>query len=565
MFMRRRINRNKQDFELKLEQEFPFMKQKEVTDEQWEKGGYSSYDAYGCCVGEGWYDILRGLCLDITKAYEAANLPVDIVVVQVKEKFGTLRFYSYPAGHNPGVFAFDFIGSGSLRMSPGETVLHKEISNIKRKWEEASGNVCERCGAEAELRTDLGWIKTYCDSCYADVKAHREAAEKRRKEREENPQLIEAERKAEEEEKRRCTLTVEDVAGIIEKETLSIPERVKYIDEKVFDAFTRIKCFSVDKNNKTLSATDGVLLEETRYDDELRLRLVRYPANKKSVSYTVLEGVTWIGGDSFKGCTMLESIIIPGTVSSIAWGAFSESGIKNISVDSENRDFSDVDGVLFSKYKTELHAYPPGKKLDFYEVTEEVVKIWHDAFKNAQNLIRISIPNSVGFIGNNAFEGCTNLKEVTMHKAILNDDCRVFYNCPSLEQIIVMEDKEEFSAGRHLNSIDNVLFKGPITYSRLPKDGEKNEWVEHTLMRYPPAKKQICYVIPEGITNILEYAFSGQNFLQSIIIDASVTKIGEGAFEGCSEDFTFICQYGSYAHDYAKDNNMKYVFFEVDY
>jgi len=102
----RRLNSKKRDFELKLVQEFPFMQQKEVTDEQREKGGYSAYDAYGCCVGEGWYNVLRGLCLDITKAYEEANVPVDMVVAQVKEKFGTLRFYCYPSGHDPGVFAF---------------------------------------------------------------------------------------------------------------------------------------------------------------------------------------------------------------------------------------------------------------------------------------------------------------------------------------------------------------------------------------------------------------------------------------------------------------------------
>ena len=41
---------------------------------------------------EKWYEVIRGLCLDITKVYGKTGLPVDIVD-QVKEKFGTLRFY----------------------------------------------------------------------------------------------------------------------------------------------------------------------------------------------------------------------------------------------------------------------------------------------------------------------------------------------------------------------------------------------------------------------------------------------------------------------------------------
>jgi len=41
---------------------------------------------------EKWYEVIRGLCLDITEVYGKTGLPVDIVD-QVKEKFGTLRFY----------------------------------------------------------------------------------------------------------------------------------------------------------------------------------------------------------------------------------------------------------------------------------------------------------------------------------------------------------------------------------------------------------------------------------------------------------------------------------------
>lgn len=43
----------KRDFEQKLEEEFPFMRRKEVTAVQWEKGVFSPYDAFGYEAPQG--------------------------------------------------------------------------------------------------------------------------------------------------------------------------------------------------------------------------------------------------------------------------------------------------------------------------------------------------------------------------------------------------------------------------------------------------------------------------------------------------------------------------------
>jgi hypothetical protein len=160
----------KQELELKIAEEFPFMRRGKNTDEQLKEDGRISdlYGAFGCEVGDGWFEVIRGICRDITEAYEKAGLPVDIVVDQVKEKFGTLRFYYHPKGYDRVIHAFDSLSDGqSIRMMPGVSDLHKEIAEIVHKWEKESGNVCEKCGAAGELRKDLRWVLTLCDSCYA--------------------------------------------------------------------------------------------------------------------------------------------------------------------------------------------------------------------------------------------------------------------------------------------------------------------------------------------------------------------------------------------------------------
>lgn len=86
--------------------------------------------------GDGWF----GLLLEASVALEALDL--RIAAVQVKEKFGTLRFY---------------IGGPDDR--------DERVNAIVRRAEERSCVECEDCGAAGERRGG-GWIRTLCDNCY---------------------------------------------------------------------------------------------------------------------------------------------------------------------------------------------------------------------------------------------------------------------------------------------------------------------------------------------------------------------------------------------------------------
>lgn len=93
----------------KLAEEFPFMRRQKSLQEQRSNGRiHDLYGAFGCSVGDGWYEVLYGLCSDITNAYKNAELPVDIVVDQIKEKFGSLRFYYHIEGREQAIHAIDF-------------------------------------------------------------------------------------------------------------------------------------------------------------------------------------------------------------------------------------------------------------------------------------------------------------------------------------------------------------------------------------------------------------------------------------------------------------------------
>ena len=164
----------REELEQKLAEKYPFMRQQHSYGEQ-EADGFihDLYGAFGCECGDGWYDLLSNLCAELAQAYEAEGIPVDIVVDQVKEKYGTLRFYYHFSDQAPVIQAIDLLGQCTVRIKPTDKEFYKRIDAIASKWEAASETVCEHCGKPGELRTDLGWALTLCDNCHQKHKARR--------------------------------------------------------------------------------------------------------------------------------------------------------------------------------------------------------------------------------------------------------------------------------------------------------------------------------------------------------------------------------------------------------
>lgn len=99
---------------------------------------------WGFECGDGWYNIIDKLCFQIQSHIDWVNRDVknsdskvsQVVASQVKEKFGTLRFY-YNGGD-------DF------------------IRGLETMAESMSAVTCEQCGKPGKLR-GRGWLYTACD------------------------------------------------------------------------------------------------------------------------------------------------------------------------------------------------------------------------------------------------------------------------------------------------------------------------------------------------------------------------------------------------------------------
>ena len=99
---------------------------------------------------DGWYDLLDNLCNILQIVY--TDTGVLTIARQVKEKFGTLRFY------------VGFKNTGDItdaRFQAYCTLLDNTIENYCGK----SSEICEVCGEDktAKMRNSMPWIRCLCD------------------------------------------------------------------------------------------------------------------------------------------------------------------------------------------------------------------------------------------------------------------------------------------------------------------------------------------------------------------------------------------------------------------
>lgn len=96
---------------------------------------------WGFDCGDGWFNIINQLCQNIQHHIDWKNKKEEtvtqVVVSQVKEKYGTLRFY-YSGGDDT-------------------------IDGMVTMAESMSGVTCEQCGNPG-TQNEGGWITTLCET-----------------------------------------------------------------------------------------------------------------------------------------------------------------------------------------------------------------------------------------------------------------------------------------------------------------------------------------------------------------------------------------------------------------
>lgn len=113
----------------------------------------------------------------------------------------------------------------------------------------------------------------------------------------------------------------------------------------------------------------------------------------------------------FESLHEAEIIRLPQTIDKLDWSFWHCRKLKTIDVDKDNKSYSSIDGVLYSKDHKVLYAYP-NMHGSIYEVPKGVETIERFAFKDCDNIELIILPSTLKLIKLNAFYRATNLKRV---------------------------------------------------------------------------------------------------------------------------------------------------------
>ena len=225
-------------------------------------------------------------------------------------------------------------------------------------------------------------------------------------------------------------------------------------------------------------------------------------------SVTIPNSATTIEGSAFSE-TGLRSITISASVSSIGEDAFLGcTNLTTITVVAQNPFYSSTNGVLFNENQTTLVEYPGGVE-GTYTIPGSVTSIGDDAFAEA-SVTSVTIPAGVTNIGAAAFGSCYNLTTIIV--AVQN----AFYS-----------------------STNGVLFnENQTTLIQYPGGFIGSFTIPGTVSGIGAAAFAFCtnlttLIIPNSVITIGQQAFEGCWNLTNITIGTNVTTIGQQAFLGC--------------------------------
>lgn len=293
-----------------------------------------------------------------------------------------------------------------------------------------------------------------------------------------------------------------------------LESNIDAISSSAFDGCNNIR--EIESYSTQYVCTNGILINKEE-------RKTIKAENRDNANLVVIpNGIQIITNKTFEG-NSASTVQIPETVSKIEKRAFEGmNNLQSILVESYNKNYCSLDGVLHDQKGEELIKYPMSRKESSYYIEDSVKRIGRLCFSYARNLKMITLtgalqkidyaafqfcsnleslilPYGVGVIGEKAFQYCTKLKSVMLSRKIVEiEDC-AFYQCTSLESVSV----------------------------------------------------------PESVERIGNYAFWGCKSLRIVTIQNEVEEIGYGAFEGCDRVCIKI-RNNSYAEKYCRAHNINY-------
>jgi len=165
---------------------------------------------------------------------------------------------------------------------------------------------------------------------------------------------------------------------------------------------------------------------------------------------------------------------------------------------------------------------------------DSVTDIGERAFMNCASLASVKISNSVTKIRESTFFNCYNLDNIIIPNSVTVIESKAFCNCKKIANIIIPE---------HVQILESDAFAGCLNLSSIYVDAENSNYssiggvlfdkYKRKILCYPAGNQNSSYIIPNYVAQICGEAFSYSRNLENVTMPNSVKSIGKNAFSNC--------------------------------
>ena len=225
-------------------------------------------------------------------------------------------------------------------------------------------------------------------------------------------------------------------------------------------------------------------------------------------------------------------------------------------------------------------AFKELKKLNKITIPEEIISVGQEAFMDCKNLTDVSMASSgVKTIDMSTFSGCQNLTNITLPEGLTGIGQRAFSGCEILTNIKIPENVETIggSAFRDCESLKEIEIPKWLTtihdFTFMGCYNLRNVTLPSGLIAiergaFCKCKSLTEVELPDGLNFIGQNAFYGCENLTKINLPASLTEMDISAFGGCYNLSTAVVPmkvmeiFGKYPYDvFWGGCNFSYIYF----
>ena len=229
---------------------------------------------------------------------------------------------------------------------------------------------------------------------------------------------------------------------------------------------------------------------------------------------TIPNSVTSIGKYAFKGCAGLTSVNIPENVTFIGTGAFEEcTNITSIVWNAKKYNGCDAP---FAASNQSITSFVFGNKVDSIPAY----------LCSGMKITSIDIPNNIKYIGNNAFEYCTEITSVNIPNSVISIGKYAFNGCAGLTSVNIPENVTFIGTGafEECTNITSIVWN-----AKKCEFANKNDYCSPF---YSIASNIMTFTFGDEVEDIPYGLCFGMSKLTSITIPRKIETIS--SFNGCS-------------------------------